>query len=264
MKLEYHHIDAFTDNTFKGNYAGVIITDDWLTDSLMQSIATENNLSETAFVVLAQGVYGIRWFSPMTEIDFCGHATLASAFVLFKKNNDLNEITFYAKAVGELKVCRADDDYIAMIFPSRGPVKVDAIPNALLAGLSIVPNEVWQNQQAYFAVYDDEQAVHDVVQEVELIKQLAPHDVVVTAQGKGGGYDFASRYFWPTNGGDEDPVTGSIHAGLVPFWAQRLGKEELNALQASARGGMLKCRLIDDQVEVAGRAVQYMTGIIEI
>jgi PhzF family phenazine biosynthesis protein len=264
MKLEYHHIDAFTDSRFKGNYAGVIITDNWLTDRLMQSIATENNLSETAFLVLESGVYNIRWFSPLTEIDFCGHATLASAFVLFKKNADLNEIIFYAKAVGQLKVCRAADDYIAMTFPRRLPIKVDEIPSALINGLSIEPAEVWQSQQAYFAIYESEQAVHDVVQNVELIKQLAPHDVVVTAPAKGGEYDFASRYFWPANGGDEDPVTGSIHAGLVPFWAQRLGKKELVALQASARGGILKCRVVGDQIEVAGRAVQYMTGIIEI
>jgi PhzF family phenazine biosynthesis protein len=264
MTLEYHHVDAFTDSRFKGNYAGVIITDDWLADSLMQSIATENNLSETAFVVLNNGIYHIRWFSPLAEIDFCGHATLASAFVLFKKNADFAEITFYAKAVGQLKVCRAEDDYIAMTFPRRAPIKVDEIPSALINGLSIEPAEVWQSQQAYFAIYESEQAVHDVVQNVELIKQLAPHDVVVTAPAKGSEYDFASRYFWPANGGDEDPVTGSIHAGLVPFWAQRLGKNELVALQASARGGILKCRVIDDQIEVAGRAVQYMTGVIEI
>lgn len=264
MKLEYHHIDAFTDSRFKGNYAGVIITDNWLTDSLMQSIATENNLSETAFLVLESGVYNIRWFSPLTEIDFCGHATLASAFVLFNKNAELNEITFYAKAVGQLKVCRAADDYIAMTFPRRAPIKVDEIPSAIINGLSIEPAEVWQNQQAYFAIYESEQAVHDVVQNVELIKQLVPHDVVVTAASQSGEYDFASRYFWPANGGDEDPVTGSIHAGLVPFWAQRLGKKDLVALQASARGGILKCRVVGDQIEVAGRAVQYMTGIIEI
>jgi PhzF family phenazine biosynthesis protein len=264
MKLEYHHIDAFTDNKFKGNYAGVIITDDWLEDGLMQSIATENNLSETAFVVFNNGVYNIRWFSPLTEIDFCGHATLASAFVLFKKNVSIVEITFYAKAVGQLQVCRVKDDYIAMTFPRRAPIKVDKIPAALLNGLSIQPTEVWQNQQAYFAIYDNEQAIHDVVQNVELIKQLAPYDVVVTAPADGTEYDFASRYFWPANGGDEDPVTGSIHAGLAPFWAQHLGKNDLIAIQVSARGGVLKCLVIGEQIKVAGRAVQYMAGIIEI
>ena len=264
MKLEYHHIDAFTDTRFKGNYAGVIITDDWLEDDLMQSIAAENNLSETAFVVLNNGIYNIRWFSPLTEIDFCGHATLASAFVLFKKNVSFVEITFYAKAVGQLKVCRAENDYIAMSFPRRAPIKVDKIPTELLNGLSIAPTEVWQSQQAYFAVYDSEQAIHDVVQNAESIKQLAPHDVVVTAPADGCEYDFASRYFWPTNGGGEDPVTGSIHAGLAPFWAQRLGKNDLIAIQASARGGVLKCLVIGDQIQVAGRAVQYMTGVIEI
>jgi len=264
MELEYHHVDAFTDSKFKGNYAGVIITDDWLEDDVMQSIATENNLSETAFVVFNNDIYNIRWFSPLTEIDFCGHATLASAFVLFSKNASVTEITFYAKAVGQLKVCRAEDDYIAMTFPRRAPIKVDIVPSELLRGLSIEPTEVWQSQQAYFAIYDCEQAVHDVVQNAQLIKQLAPYDVVVTAPVNGGEYDFASRYFWPANGGDEDPVTGSIHAGLAPFWAQRLGKNDLVALQASARGGVIKCLVIGDQIEIAGRAVQYMKGMIEI
>jgi PhzF family phenazine biosynthesis protein len=264
MELEYHHIDAFTDTVFEGNYAGVIITDDWLENHVMQSIATENNVSETAFVVLNNGIYNIRWFSPLTEIDFCGHATLASAFVLFKKNTSLSEITFYAEAVGQLKVCRAKDDYIAMTFPCRAPTKVSIVPRALLEGLSIQPQEVWQSQQAYFVIYDGEQAVHDVVQNVPLIKQLAPYDVVVTAPVNDGEYDFVSRYFWPANGGDEDPVTGSIHAGLAPFWAQRLGRNDLVARQASARGGVIKCLVIGDQIEISGRAVQYMKGMIEI
>ena len=151
-----------------------------------------------------------------------------------------------------------------MTFPRRAPIKVDEIPRAITNGLSIEPAEVWQSQQAYFAIYESEQAVHDVVQNVELIKQLAPHDLVVTAASQSGEYDFASRYFWPANGGDEDPVTGSVHAGLVPFWAERLGENNLVALQASARGGILKCRVVGEQIEVAGRAVQYMTGIIEI
>jgi PhzF family phenazine biosynthesis protein len=207
MKIHYHHIDAFTNSQFKGNYAGVIITKRWLADSLMQSIATENNLSETAFVVLEDGIYNIRWFSPLTEIDFCGHATLASAFVLFKQNKALGEITFYAKAVGQLHVRRAKDDYIAMTFPSRAPVKIDDVPSAILEGLSIAPSEVWQNQQAYFLVYDNAQAVVDVTQNTAAIKTLAPFDVVVTAAAQAKDYDFTSRYFWPANGGYEDPVT---------------------------------------------------------
>jgi predicted PhzF superfamily epimerase YddE/YHI9 len=151
-----------------------------------------------------------------------------------------------------------------MTFPCRAPTKVSIVPRALLEGLSIQPQEVWQSQQAYFVIYDGEQAVHDVVQNVPLIKQLAPYDVVVTAPVNDGEYDFVSRYFWPANGGDEDPVTGSIHAGLAPFWAQRLGRNDLVARQASARGGVIKCLVIGDQIEISGRAVQYMKGMIEI
>jgi len=259
MQLEINVIDAFTDIVFKGNSAAVIITDNWLSDNLMQSIAFENNLSETAFMVLDDdGIYHIRWFSPFTEIAFCGHGTLASAFVLFNKNPTLTAINFSAKAVGILTIVQTDDGKIQMDFPNTKPKKVDNIPDSVLAGLSIAPVEVYKNAQAYFLVYNAESDVLTVARDNERLKQLAPLDVVVTCQAKSADYkkyDFISRYFWPANGGDEDPVTGSAHTGLAPLWAERLGKNNLVAYQASRRGGVLDCVVADDRVFISGHAV---------
>lgn len=262
MKLKVSYIDAFTDRVFRGNPAAVIITDTWLADGLMQEIAMENNLSETAFTVKTGDQYHIRWFSPFSEIEFCGHATLATAYVLFGEKSETDTIPFYAEAVGELNVSKADNGFIQMSLPNQAPEPVADIPEALLRGLSIAPSEVFLNRQAYFAIYDSEDQVVAVQQDPELIKQLKPYDVTVTAESEQ--YDFVSRYFWPANGGLEDPVTGSIHTGLAPFWSRRLGKTELKAHQASRRGGDLLCRVDEDRVIILGKAVKYMTGSIEI
>lgn len=263
MTVEMHVVDAFTDELFKGNAAAVVMTDEWLDDDLMLSIAAENNLSETAFLKpVKNNHYEIRWFSPLTEIDFCGHATMASAFVVFLKNDDLTEVVFSAPAVGDLTVTRQADGMIDMSFPNRQPQAVADIPEALLKGLSKKPSAVLRSQQAYFAIYDDEASVRELVYDSEQLKQLAPYDVVVSAPGSD--YDFVSRYFWPANGGDEDPVTGSIHAGLAPYWAEKMGKQELVAFQASQRGGVVNCRLVSDRVHVAGKAVLYLKGQIAI
>lgn len=263
MKLKIYQIDAFTDVVFKGNYAAVIITDEWLDDSLMEKIAMENNLSETAFAKkCSEELYEIRWFSPMTEIDFCGHATLATAFVLFS-NSSLKEVTFRAKAVGDLKVNKKDDGYIQMKFPKREPTKVEEIPEEILQGLSREPQEVLVSQQAYFAIYPNEEDVLNIEVDLDAIKKLKPLDVVVTSPSKRE-YDFISRYFWPANGGVEDPVTGSIHAGLAPLWAKRLQKDNLLAYQASSRGGVLKCEVDEESVVISGKAVQYLEGYISI
>lgn len=268
MQLEINVVDAFTDTVFKGNSAAVIITDNCLADKLMQSIAFENNLSETAFIVRDDdGIYHIRWFSPLTEIAFCGHATLASAFVLFNKNPDVETIKFYAKAVGILTIVQTDDGKIQMDFPNTKPEKVKDIPDSLLAGLSVAPVEVYKNTQAYFVIYNAEADVLNVTRDNEQLKQLAPLNMVVTCQATSADYkdyDFISRYFWPANGGDEDPVTGSVHTGLAPLWAERLGKDELIAYQASKRGGILNCVVAGDRVLISGNAVQYMTGFITV
>lgn len=263
MKLRINIVDAFTDEQFKGNSAAVIMTENWLSDDLMQSIATENNLSETAFLVkAADGSYAIRWFSPITEIDFCGHATLASAFVIFSDHSELSEVIFSAQAVGKMTVTKMDDGYIQMDFPNRKPSAPQSIPADLLNGLSIRPSHVLLNGQAYFAIYDNEDDVLNVEQHKQYLKQLAPYDVVVTARGSD--YDFVSRYFWPANGGDEDPVTGSIHTGLAPYWAEQIGKTELLAHQASKRGGVLLCRVSGDRVFILGKAVHYLEGYIQV
>lgn len=263
MKLKVQFINAFTDVLFKGNSAAVIVVDNWLSEDVMQFIATENNLSETAFLKpQALGTYEIRWFSPITEIDFCGHATLAASFVIFANNESIKTITFLTKSVGDLAVIKQDGGYIQMSFPNREPEEVLNIPSSLIAGLSITPKQVLRSEQAYFVIYDDECDVHRVVSNNALLKELAPYDVVVTAPSVQ--YDFVSRYFWPSNGGDEDPVTGSIHAGLAPYWAKKLHQNQLIAFQASKRGGVLRCIVENERVLVSGKAIQYLEGEIAL
>lgn len=263
MLLPIYQVDAFTNERFKGNPAAVVPLERWLTDAQMQAIALENNLSETAFFVREpDGAFDIRWFSPLTEIDFCGHATLASAFVILEQQIAEAPLTFRAAAVGDIEVSRRNDGLLEMSFPKRAPEPVAEPPQALLKALDIAPEAVLKNSQAWFVVYASEQQVRAAAPDLEALKALAPLDVVVTAPGER--QDFASRYFWPANGGDEDPVTGSIHAGLAPYWAARLGKSSLVALQASSRSGLLYCRVEGERVFVAGAVVKYLQGEIEI
>lgn len=262
-KLPIYLISAFTSEPFKGNPAAVVPLDAWLPTDVMQAIATENNQSETAFFVKdADGKFHIRWFSPLKEIAFCGHATLASAYVIFGKRDAGSVITFRADAVGDLPVAMLDNGSIEMSFPNRAPKRLTSIPAALAEGLSIAPVEVLQNQQAYFAVYETEQQVRALIPDLRKLVELGPLDVTVTARGDT--HDFVSRYFWPANGGEEDPVTGSIHAGLAPYWAQRLEKNQLVAMQVSRRTGRLNCRVEGDRVYISGSGVKYLEGTIEI
>jgi len=263
MRLPIYQIDAFTSDIFKGNYAAVVPLEYWLPDALMQSIATENNLSETAFFVRnPAGVFDIRWFSPLKEIDFCGHATLASAYVIFQEIANQDVIEFNAQAVGQFAVRRNPDGWIEMSFPQRQAERLDVPPDALIQGLSIQPQEVLISQQAYVVVYASEHEVRSVAPDLNQLASLGPRDVVVTARGDQ--HDFVSRYFWPANGGAEDPVTGSIHATLAPLWAERLQKPELVAMQVSNRGGLLHCRVQSGRVHVAGQAIQYLEGTIQV
>ena len=262
MKLRIYQIDAFTDQVFAGNYAAVVPLPAWLPEELMQKIASENNLSETAFYIARDAVFEIRWFSPISEIDFCGHATLASAFVIFNLEPKRNEIVFETLKVGDLTIKRGKEGLLEMDFPNQAPELVIEIPAALLEGLSIVPVHVLKNRQAYFAIYENENDVRNLIPNLEPLKQLGPLDVVVTAPGNE--VDFVSRYFWPANGGAEDPVTGSIHTGLAPYWAARLGKKNLHAYQASHRGGHLFLELRGDRVIVSGYAVKYLEGVIHV
>ncbi|NMR24671.1 PhzF family phenazine biosynthesis protein [Pseudoalteromonas sp. NEC-BIFX-2020_015] len=260
MQLTIHQIDAFTSELFKGNYAAVIDVEAWLSDELMLKIGAENNVSETAFTCKqADGSFAIRWFSPLMEIDFCGHATLAAAFVLCEQH-DVKQVTFHAPAVGELIINKNDDASFTMTFPKQAPSEAENIPSELFDGLSIQPIKVLKNQQAYFVIYENEDDVVHLKTDSSLLKTLYPLDVVATA--KSTEYDFISRYFWPASGGDEDFVTGSIHTGLAPYWAQQLGKKSLSAYQASSRGGHMQCDVGDHTVTLTGRAVRYMQGTI--
>ena len=267
MQLPIHIVDAFTTERFKGNQAAVVPLDAWLPTPTLQAIATENNLSETAFLVWSaeRAAYEIRWFSPLKEIDFCGHATLASAFVLFAANPAQQSVTFWATAVDKVSATQDSSGRIQMTFPRRDAQPVEAPPAALVEGLSPRPLAYLVNQQAYVAVYASEAEVRQVQPNLEKLTTLGPLDVVVTAPApQGAGYDFVSRYFWPANGGVEDPVTGSIHAALAPYWAGQLGKQQLIGHQVSQRTGMLFCEVTDANVKVAGHCAHYLSGTITV
>ena len=271
MQLELYQVDAFTERLFAGNAAAVVPLPaemvGWPADQLMLNIAAENNLSETAFLQkLAAGHYHIRWFSPLCEIDFCGHATLAAAFVLFAREG-LQAIKFSTSKVGDLTVRQGQHGWLEMNFPQRPATRQPEVPQALLQALNHQPAEVLRSEQAWFLIYDDASKVQQLAPDMAMLKTLWPYDVVATAPGAGvldNQYDFVSRYFWPANGGDEDPVTGSIHAGLTPYWAQQLNKTELLAYQASSRGGVLRCALQGDRVQVSGQARLYLQGQISV
>ncbi|RJG40222.1 PhzF family phenazine biosynthesis protein [Motilimonas pumila] len=262
-----YQVDAFTTSVFSGNYAAVVPLTSWLAEATMQAIAAENNVSETAFTVPRNepGHYDIRWFSPLAEIDFCGHATLASAKVLMTEQGSLNTLYFHAPAVGALAVEQDSTGLITMTFPNQMPQTVAQPPAQLLAALATAPRQVMKNRQAYFAIYDQQQQVEQCQPKLDLLRQLAPLDVVVTAPAnQDSEADFVSRYFWPANGGDEDQVTGSIHTGLAPYWAQQLGKDTLTAQQLSSRGGTLYCQVKGQHVLISGYGVLYLSGTIQV
>lgn len=263
MKLPIYIVDTFTKTQFKGNSAAVVPLSSWLDDKTMLSIAQENNLSETAFYVQEKdNSYTIRWFSPITEIDFCGHATLATAYILFNELKHSASIIFNTLKVGKLIMESSSDGRVLMSFPNQKPERVNNTPEYLQQGLSIPPYELYKNRQAYVVVYKSESDVKEVTYNSSLLKKLAPYDVVVTSEGSS--YDFVSRYFWPANGGDEDPVTGSIHTCLAPLWAEKLNRDILTAQQLSNRTGILYCRVTDERVYIEGDAKLYLKGEIYI
>jgi PhzF family phenazine biosynthesis protein len=257
MEIPFYQIDAFASKVFSGNPAAVCPLDAWLDDAILQSIAQENNLSETAFFVKNADGYQIRWFTPVAEVDLCGHATLASAYVIFTYiDPSCVCVTFESKS-GPLSV-EKKADRLCMNFPSQPPVECTA-PNDLIAGLGKTPSSVLSCED-YFAVYESESDIKGLRPRMDLLKNLDLRGVIVTAPGNR--VDFVSRFFAPSLGIDEDPVTGSAHSALTPYWAERLNKKELNAHQLSARGGELFCKDLGDRVEIAGTAVQYLHGII--
>jgi PhzF family phenazine biosynthesis protein len=252
-----YQVDAFASEVFRGNPAAVCPLPAWLDDDLMQRIAAENNLSETAFLVGSDGLYRLRWFTPRAEVKLCGHATLASAFVIFTQLGYGGEIVRFDTLSGRLEV-RRDGDLRVMNFPSYPPEEVEDPPAALLLGLGTPPSAVLFGADDYFAVYEDEAAVRALRPNLDRFEELESRGVAVTAPGEHA--DFVSRYFVPRLGIPEDPVTGSIHSVLTPYWASRLGKERLSARQLSQRGGELWCGMLGDRVSIAGHAVLYMEG----
>jgi len=260
MNLTIYQVDAFTKEVFKGNPAAIVPLENWIDAELMQKIALENNLSETAFFVKNGDVYEIRWFTPTFEIDLCGHATLASAFVIFEilKAEEVR-VKFHSHKSGELSVEKRDD-VLTLDFPAR-PVSKTEIPDGLVEALGREPKEVFKARD-YFLVYENEQEVSEITPDFSKLLEIEAHGFIVTARGDSA--DFVSRFFAPEVGVFEDPVTGSAHCNLIPFWAERLNKNELFAKQISARGGELFCELKDDRVKIGGNAVLYLKGEIYI
>jgi len=257
MKLTIYQIDAFSSRLFGGNPAAVCPLEKWLADELMQKIAAENNLSETAFFVPRGTGFEIRWFTPTVEVSLCGHATLAAAFVLFHElTYQGKKITFYSQS-GVLNTY-LDEGFIVLDFPSSPP-SACAIPQPIqqVFGQAV---ETCLSADDYIVVLKNEHDVLHAKPDFNLLKLLDLRGVVITA--KSNEYDFVSRFFAPNSGINEDPVTGSSFTQLAPYWAQRLGKVRLNAKQISQRGGEVKCELTGDRVKIAGKAVKYLEGVI--
>ena len=253
-----YQVDAFADELFKGNPAAVVPLEQWLDDQIMQAIALENNLSETAFFVEQSDAYQLRWFTPTVEVDLCGHATLASAHVLFQHlNYNKNQIEFFTRS-GALKVSRNGDEYL-MDFPTD-QIKAVKTPTALTESLGIAPEETFIGRDDYLAILKTQEEVAALKPDFQKMKALSGRGLIVSAPGKQ--VDFVSRGFFPNTGIDEDPVTGSAHTTLTPYWAKRLGKNTLSARQISSRGGALRCTLLGERVVLAGRAITYMKGNI--
>ena len=264
MKIDIYQIDAFTDKLFGGNPAAICPLDNWLTDEILQNIAIENNLAETAFFVpLSKNLFHLRWFTPEFEIDLCGHATLASAFVIFEEMNFKGDEILFDTQSGILRV-KKENQYYELDFPSRPPQKSD-LPNIISDGLNIQPKEVWKARD-YLLVYDSEDEVRGIKPNNSILNQINidPGGIIVTAKGKSKNVDFVSRFFTPQAAVFEDPVTGSAHCTLTPFWADRLNKTKLKAVQISERRGDLMCQLKKDRVTIKGKAIKYLEGTIEL
>jgi PhzF family phenazine biosynthesis protein len=259
--VKLYQVDAFAERPFTGNPAAVCFFDEWPDDSLMQSIAMENNLAETAFIVSRKEDFEIRWFTPAVEVDLCGHATLASAYVLFNcLNYSRSEIVFRSPKSGVLKVSR-DGEYLFLDFPAD-----ELTPVALFAdiekAIGIKPLEVWKGKFDYLAVLPDEESVLKLSPNLGEVAKLKARGLIVTAAGNE--VDFVSRFFAPQSGINEDPVTGSAHTSLIPLWSAKLGKNEMTARQLSQRGGYLLCHNKGSRMLIGGKARLYLTGEIVV
>lgn len=260
MSIPIYQVDAFADRVFGGNPAAVCPLDTWLPDAVMQAIAAENNLSETAFFVPRGDDYDLRWFTPGVEVDLCGHATLGSAWVIFNRLAPERSVVRFHTRSGVLTVKR-DGDSLAMDLPANPAKPCDDAPG-LLEALGAKPPEVLTTRDHFVAVFPTQAEVRDLAPDFGRMAALDRWAVMVTAPGDD--VDFVSRFFAPRKGVPEDPVTGSAHCVLTPFWAARLGRNELTARQISRRGGSLRCRLLGDRVELVGRVAPYLQGTIDI
>ena len=261
MRLKLWQVDAFAEKPFAGNPAAVVPLEQWLPDATLQAIANENNLSETAFFVpMDAGLYELRWFTPTVEVDLCGHATLASGhLILCHLDPQRPDVAFHTRS-GALTVSR-DGDRLAMDFPAWPPQAVPP-PEGLVTALGHSPEAVYFGRDRHMAVFPTVDDVRRLRPDMGALARVSPGRIIVTAPGDD--CDFVSRFFAPGLGIDEDPVTGSAHCVLVPYWAERLGKTELHARQVSARGGELFCRHRGARITIAGRAVLYLTGTIRV
>lgn len=260
MELSLYQIDAFTDQIFSGNPAAVCPLNAWLPDAVMQAIAAENNVSETSFIVSKGDDYEIRWFTPAEEIDLCGHGTLASAYVVFRWLQPWSQQIVFHSRSGPLKVLRNQDEF-TLDFPMLA-VTACEIPENLSHGLGLAPRHVLKNANIYLAVYESERQIRGLKPDFKQLAQFGFERIIVTASGDK--VDFVSRYFKPQSLMTEDPVTGSAHCILMPYWARRLTKNRLLARQVSKRGGSILCELKTERVYLTGKAVPYLQGTITI
>lgn len=260
MQLPIYQIDAFAGRVFAGNPAAVCPLPEWLPDATMQAIAAENNLSETAYFCRETDGYRIRWFTPAVEVDLCGHATLASGYLLLTRFLPAAESVDFLSRSGPLSVTRGGDLF-TLDFPAQPPEPA-AMSDGLAEALGVPPSGCLRAGARVVAVYDSAAQIRALAPDMTAVARLAPGGLLVTARGDE--HDFVSRFFAPSKGIPEDPVTGSAHTILTPFWAERLGKTTMRAAQLSARGGELECTLRGDRVAISGRAVLYMEGTITI
>lgn len=262
MKQKIFQIDAFAEKVFTGNPAAVCILDDWLDEDIMQKIAMENNLAETAYVVPSGKRYKIRWFTPETEVDLCGHATLASAYVLFQYYDDTpNPIEFFSPRSGQLTVKKGEDGYIMMDFPKDANQEIAAI-RKINEAIGAQPIKTIKGKTDYLLIFNTQEEIETIAPNFHLLNQLDCRGIIISAPGNS--VDFVSRFFAPQCGIPEDPVTGSAHTTLTPYWSKVLGKRKLSAKQLSQRGGNLICEDLGERIKISGKAVPYLTGEIEI
>jgi PhzF family phenazine biosynthesis protein len=259
MRIPYYQVNAFTNHTFGGNPAGVCILKQWPSDSLLQRIAAENDLAETAFFTREDDYFHLRWFTPTIEMDLCGHATLAPAYVLFSEFGHVEENIRFQTRSG-LLTATLRGDLVELDFPSRPPEPCP-VPPLLVEALGAKPRQVLRSRD-YLAVFESEDDIAALNPNFELLQQIETLGIIVTAPGINA--DFVSRFFAPRAGVLEDPVTGSAHCTLIPYWAGRLGKQEFFARQISKRGGELYCRLAGDRVGIAGRSIIYCRGELDV